>query len=93
MRPRRGLQRMLEPADRKPAEIAVEQLEMIEYTIGQALGEGAVFAADDRPVFLGALLHLAEFRALGHSVHRLFAHIHRICLPLGPTSAHLARSL
>ncbi len=80
MRAGRGLQRMLEPAHRKAAEIAIEQLEMFEHAFGQVLGEGAVFPADDRPVFLGALLHRAEFRSLGPPVKRLFGHIHRISL-------------
>ena len=71
VRARRGLERMFEPAHRKAAEIAIEQLEMSEHAIGQALGEGHVFAADQRPVFLRAFLHLAELGALADVVRHL----------------------
>ena len=71
---------MLKPADREAAEISIEQFEMGEHPVGQALGEGAVFAADELPVFGRAFLHFAKRRpamsALGHSMLRLFGHIH-----------------
>ena len=64
----RGLEGMFEPADRETAEIAVEQSQVIEHPIGQAAGEGAVFAADDRPVICRAVLHLAKAGPFSHPV-------------------------
>ena len=78
MRARCGLQRVFEPIDRKAAEIPVEQAEMVEHAIGQALGESAIFAADDRPVFCGTLLHLAEPGALGPGFVNSLLHAHRV---------------
>ena len=64
MRASRGLEGMLQPADREAAEIAVEQLEMIENPVRQPFGESAVFASDDRPILGGAFLHFAKRRTL-----------------------------
>ena len=75
-----GLQRMLEPADGKAAEIAIEKLEMVQHTVRQSLGKSAVFAADDRPVFGRAFLHLAEFCPFGGRMFDVFLNAHRVSL-------------
>src|SRR5688572_28834272 len=51
---------MLQPIDRKTAEIAVEQPQMGEHPVGQAGGIGHELRPDHRPVLLGALVHAAE---------------------------------
>ena len=69
---------MFEPVDGEAAEVAMEQLEVIEDTIGQALGEGAILAADDRPILCRALAHFAELGAFGFRMFDIFLHAHRV---------------
>src|SRR5262245_45584736 len=65
----RRLQAVLKPVDREAAIVAIEQLQMGEHAIGQALAIAEEMIADDRPVFGLGLLHAAEGGARLGFVH------------------------
>jgi hypothetical protein len=70
LRPARGLQAMLEPADGIAAGVACEQAEVGEHAVRQLLVVGACVRGDHAPVLGGSVAHLAE--ALGRRLrHRL----------------------
>ena len=65
----RRLQRVLKAIDGEPAIVAVEQPEMGQYTVAEALREGEEVAADGRPILRRTLVHAAELRARRMLVH------------------------
>ncbi len=57
-----GLERVGQPVDGEAAEVAVEQPEVAEHPVGQALAVLDEALADDRPVLGRPLLHGMERR-------------------------------
>ena len=80
----RGLQRMLQAVDRKPAEIAVEQPQVLQHALCQPAGKGHVIAGNDRPVFRCAFDHRGELRAV-IAVQLGVGSVHGSSLPFGAT--------
>ncbi len=56
----RGLQRVGQAIHRETAEVALKQLQMREDPRRQLSGIGTEIGGDNRPVFLGAVLHMGE---------------------------------
>src|SRR5207237_1316160 len=57
------LQRVGQPVDREPAVVTVEQREVLEHAVGEALAEPDELGADHTPVRLRAGRHRGERRA------------------------------
>ena len=83
----RGLQAVLQPVDREAAVIAVEQAQMREDPVGEALAEVHEVIADDRPVAGTGLVHAAEGRARLRFVHGLTPQRRAIDLACGRRQA------
>ncbi|MNN38561.1 hypothetical protein D3C81_1525660 [compost metagenome] len=55
-----GLQRVGQAIHREAAEIAFQQFQVGHDPCGQLFGVGAEVGGDDRPIFLGTVLHMGE---------------------------------
>ena len=77
-----GLERVLQPVDRKTAKIAIKQLQVSQYAIRQVPGKGHVLARDQRPVFLSAFGHRPKLGALVAAVLDGAVDIGHLCSPV-----------
>ncbi|MCY1420780.1 hypothetical protein D3C76_1411990 [compost metagenome] len=57
---------MAETIDGETAEIAIEQAQVSKDPLGKLAGVGPKITGDDRPVLLGAILHVGEAGLLIH---------------------------
>jgi hypothetical protein len=51
---------MRQAIDRKAAKVAIQQAQVVEQAAGQSFGERSNLIADDRPILLSTLAHMAK---------------------------------